>query len=122
MQSITCKTLAALLLIFASTVAWSQSRFPNIPREQLTEAQKQVYDAIAGGPRGEEREVQIMRGFLLKRGASTHLFDVGPWINPPQTYHDRDEKNQNQRQCPRRGFQHSAVKTARRRRRSADPG
>ena len=32
-----------------------QARFPNIPREQLTEAQKQVYDAIAGGPRGGVR-------------------------------------------------------------------
>ena len=55
-QTTFLKTLAALLLVFASsTVAWGQTRFPNIPRNQLSEAQKQVYDAIAGGPRGGVR-------------------------------------------------------------------
>ena len=55
-QTTFLKTLAALLLVFASsTVAWGQTRFPNIPRDQLSEAQKQVYDAIAGGPRGGVR-------------------------------------------------------------------
>jgi len=32
-----------------------EPRFPEIKREQMTEAQKQVYDAIAGGPRGGVR-------------------------------------------------------------------
>ena len=32
-----------------------QARFPQVPRDQLTDAQKQVYDAIAGGPRGGVR-------------------------------------------------------------------
>jgi len=32
-----------------------QARFPDIPRDQLNDAQKQVYDAIAGGPRGGVR-------------------------------------------------------------------
>ena len=31
------------------------ARFPEIPREQMSEAQKRVYDAIAGGPRGGVR-------------------------------------------------------------------
>lgn len=30
-------------------------RFPDIPREKMTDAQKRVYDAIAGGPRGGVR-------------------------------------------------------------------
>ena len=30
-------------------------RFPDIPREQMSEAQKRVYDSIAGGPRGGVR-------------------------------------------------------------------
>jgi 4-carboxymuconolactone decarboxylase len=32
-----------------------QARFPDIPRDRLTEAQKEVYDAIASGPRGGVR-------------------------------------------------------------------
>lgn len=31
------------------------ARFPDIPREQMNEAQRRVYDAIAGGPRGGVR-------------------------------------------------------------------
>src|SRR5207302_9561184 len=56
----------------------------------------------------EERWVQVMRGFLLERGASSHLFGVGPWINLSQTDHYGDEENQKQRQRPRRGFEHTA--------------
>ena len=56
MQTTSLKALAALLLVFASsTAAWGQTRFPNTPRDQLSEAQKEVYDAIAGGPRGGVR-------------------------------------------------------------------
>jgi 4-carboxymuconolactone decarboxylase len=32
-----------------------EPRFPDLKREQMTDAQKQVYDAIAGGPRGGVR-------------------------------------------------------------------
>ena len=31
------------------------TRFPDLPREQMSEAQKRAYDAIAGGPRGAVR-------------------------------------------------------------------
>jgi hypothetical protein len=30
-------------------------RFPDVPKDRLTKAQKRVYDAIAGGPRGGVR-------------------------------------------------------------------
>jgi len=37
-------------------------RFPDLAKEGMTDAQKRVYDAIAGGPRGEA---------LFKRAVST---------------------------------------------------
>lgn len=55
MQTISIKLLAAISILACSTVASGQARFPDIPREQLTDAQKQVYDAIASGPRGGVR-------------------------------------------------------------------
>jgi len=47
--------LAALFALAFFTTAMAQARFPDIPRDQLTDAQKQVYEAIAGGPRGGVR-------------------------------------------------------------------
>jgi 4-carboxymuconolactone decarboxylase len=47
--------LAALFVLAASSVALGQARFPDIPRDQLTEAQKAVSDAISSGPRGGVR-------------------------------------------------------------------
>src|SRR5262245_64005535 len=49
--------VGASLLGFASVVSarGASPRFPDLPKEQLTDAQKQVYDAIAGGPRGGVR-------------------------------------------------------------------
>ena len=45
------------LLGFASVVSarGASPRFPDLPKEGLTDAQKRVYDAIAGGPRGGVR-------------------------------------------------------------------
>jgi len=42
---------------FASVVGAQSSprRFPDLPKEGMTDAQKRVYDAIAGGPRGSVR-------------------------------------------------------------------
>ena len=42
------------LLGFASVVGapTSPRRFPDLPKEGMSDAQKRVYDAIAGGPRG----------------------------------------------------------------------
>jgi 4-carboxymuconolactone decarboxylase len=50
--------LTSALMFAVPAGAQSQgaaARFPDIPREQLSEAQKRVYDAIAGGPRGGVR-------------------------------------------------------------------
>lgn len=55
MQRLSLKVLAAVLLCASSAFASGQARFPEIPRDQMTEAQKHVYDAIAGGPRGGVR-------------------------------------------------------------------
>ena len=55
MQTVSLRLLAAISILAFSTVASGQARFPDIPRDQLTDAQKQVYDAIASGPRGGVR-------------------------------------------------------------------
>lgn len=55
MQMTSARMLAALIALAISAMASGQERFPNIPRDQLTDAQKEVYDAIAGGPRGGVR-------------------------------------------------------------------
>lgn len=55
MQTVSLRQLAAFAILASSTVALGQARFPDIPRDQLTDAQKQVYDAIASGPRGGVR-------------------------------------------------------------------
>ena len=47
--------LAAIFVLASSSVVLGQARFPDIPRDQLTEAQKEVSDAIASGPRGGVR-------------------------------------------------------------------
>src|SRR5258705_13886723 len=49
------RMLAALFALAFSTTTMAETRFPDIPRDQLSDAQKQVYDAIAGGPRGGVR-------------------------------------------------------------------
>lgn len=49
------KMLASLFVFASSTLAMGEARFPDIARDQLTEAQKHVYDAIASGPRGGVR-------------------------------------------------------------------
>ena len=55
-------TLIAVLLvasIFGMTIIANaqtkEPRFPDLKREQMTDAQKRVYDSIAGGPRGGVR-------------------------------------------------------------------
>ena len=49
--------VGASLLGFASVVGAQTSprRFPDLPKEGMTDAQKRVYEAIAGGPRGSVR-------------------------------------------------------------------
>jgi 4-carboxymuconolactone decarboxylase len=49
--------VGASLLGFASVVGapTSPRRFPDLPKEGMSDAQKRVYDAIAGGPRGSVR-------------------------------------------------------------------
>ncbi len=49
--------VGASLFGFASVVGAQSSprRFPDLPKEGMTDAQKRVYDAIAGGPRGSVR-------------------------------------------------------------------
>jgi 4-carboxymuconolactone decarboxylase len=49
--------VGASLLGFASVVGAQTSprRFPDLPKDGMTDAQKRVYDAIAGGPRGSVR-------------------------------------------------------------------
>ena len=47
--------VTAALMMFACPAIAAQARFPDIPREQMTEAQQRVYDAIASGPRGAVR-------------------------------------------------------------------
>src|SRR4030095_10500001 len=50
-------TVGASLLGFASVVGAQTSlpRFRELPKDGMTDAQKRVYDAIAGGPRGSVR-------------------------------------------------------------------
>ncbi|HEV7476607.1 MAG TPA: carboxymuconolactone decarboxylase family protein [Burkholderiales bacterium] len=55
MQTVSLKVLAAVFVFASSTFALGQARFPDIPRDQMTEAQKHVYDAIASGPRAGVR-------------------------------------------------------------------
>jgi 4-carboxymuconolactone decarboxylase len=55
MQTRCLMMLAAISVLASSSVALGQARFPDILRDQLTEAQKQVSDAIASGPRGGVR-------------------------------------------------------------------
>ena len=55
MQTRCLMMLAAIFVLASSSVALGQARFPDIPRDQLTEAQKEVSDAIASGPRGGVR-------------------------------------------------------------------
>jgi 4-carboxymuconolactone decarboxylase len=49
--------VGASLLGFASVVGTPTfpRRFPDLPKEGMSDAQKRVYDAIAGGPRGSVR-------------------------------------------------------------------
>ena len=48
--------LVAVLVTSAGIIAQTKEpRFPDIKKEQMTDAQKRVYDAIAGGPRGGVR-------------------------------------------------------------------
>jgi len=55
MQTVCLMMFAAIFVLVSSSVALGQARFPDIPRDRLTEAQKEVYDAIASGPRGGVR-------------------------------------------------------------------
>ena len=55
MQTVCLMMPAAIFVLVSSSVALGQARFPDIPRDQLTEAQKEVNDAIASGPRGGVR-------------------------------------------------------------------
>ena len=58
MRIVSLAALAGSLMFALPAGAQSQSgapRFPGIPREQMSEAQKRAYDAIAGGPRGAVR-------------------------------------------------------------------
>jgi 4-carboxymuconolactone decarboxylase len=55
MQTVCLMMLAASFVLASTSVALGQARFPDIPRDQLTEALKEVHDAIASGPRGGVR-------------------------------------------------------------------
>jgi 4-carboxymuconolactone decarboxylase len=58
MRIMSIAVLAAALVAGISTFVSAQTkepRFPELKREQMTDAQRQVYDAIAGGPRGGVR-------------------------------------------------------------------
>jgi 4-carboxymuconolactone decarboxylase len=55
MKSLVTAILIAFLFLGMATGLNAQSkdpRFPDLKREQMSDAQKRVYDAIAGGPRG----------------------------------------------------------------------
>ena len=58
MRSIVIAALVGVL-VFGMAIGVSaqtkEPRFPDLKREQMTDAQKRVYDAIAGGPRGGVR-------------------------------------------------------------------
>jgi 4-carboxymuconolactone decarboxylase len=58
MRTIEIGLLIGIVVFGMTVIANAQTkepRFPEIKREQMTEDQKQVYDAIAGGPRGGVR-------------------------------------------------------------------
>jgi 4-carboxymuconolactone decarboxylase len=58
MRRIVIAALVVVLVFGMATGASAQTkepRFPDLKREQMTDAQKRVYDAIAGGPRGGVR-------------------------------------------------------------------
>jgi 4-carboxymuconolactone decarboxylase len=58
MKSLVIAMLAAPLvlgMVAGGNAQTKDPRFPDLKREQMTEAQKRVYDAIAGGPRGGVR-------------------------------------------------------------------
>jgi 4-carboxymuconolactone decarboxylase len=58
MQSTMIAALAGVLGLGMAAIAGGQTqepRFPKLKRERMTEAQKRVYDAIAGGPRAGVR-------------------------------------------------------------------
>ena len=58
MRRMVIAVLLVVLFFGMATIASAQTkepRFPDLKREQITEAQKRVYDSIAGGPRGGVR-------------------------------------------------------------------
>jgi 4-carboxymuconolactone decarboxylase len=59
MLSVAIAVAVGFALVGFASVVGAQSplppRFPDLPKEGMTDAQKRVYDAIAGGPRGGVR-------------------------------------------------------------------
>lgn len=58
MRRIVIAVLLVVLVFGMATIASARTkepRFPDLKREQMTDAQKRVYDSIAGGPRGGVR-------------------------------------------------------------------
>jgi 4-carboxymuconolactone decarboxylase len=58
MRNILIAALVGVMIFGTVTVSSAQNkepRFPDLKREQMTDAQKRVYDSIAGGPRGGVR-------------------------------------------------------------------
>jgi 4-carboxymuconolactone decarboxylase len=58
MKRILIAMLVSLLvfgMVASASAQTKDPRFPDLKREQMTDAQKRVYDAIAGGPRGGVR-------------------------------------------------------------------
>lgn len=58
MLSVAIAVAVGFSLVGFASVVGAQSpppRFPDLPKEGMTDAQKRVYDAIAGGPRGGVR-------------------------------------------------------------------
>jgi 4-carboxymuconolactone decarboxylase len=58
MQTIVIAVLVGILvfgLVTGTSAQTREPRFADLKREQMTDAQKRVYDAIAGGPRGGVR-------------------------------------------------------------------
>ncbi|MGE5255007.1 MAG: carboxymuconolactone decarboxylase family protein [Planctomycetaceae bacterium] len=58
MKSMMAGSLTGLVMFGMATYASARKkglRFPDLKREQMTDAQKLVFDSIAGGPRGEVR-------------------------------------------------------------------
>ncbi len=58
MRRMIIAVLLAVFLFGMVTIAGAQTnepRFPDLKRDQMTDAQKRVYDSIAGGPRGGVR-------------------------------------------------------------------